>query len=273
MLEKNPPDLCLGQSFPRLNAAADPIAMARREALPRRFYKKAVADERKGSFVLLLDGRTAKSPGGNDLALPTLAAARALANERVAVGEIIDPALMPLTRLVNSAIDDVAPRLAVTVEEIAKYAGSDLVCYRAAEPQALARAQAAAWDPILAFAQKKLGAAFICTQGVVYIEQPEAACLAVEEAVARIAYGGWAAPSALAALSVMTTLTGSVLIALAIAHGEVTLTEAWRAAHVDDDFEMRAWGEDAEASRRRARVWREMEAAAGLFQLVHDSDA
>jgi chaperone required for assembly of F1-ATPase len=205
--------------------------------------------------------------------LPTLAAARALANEWAAVGEIIDPALMPLTRLVNSAIEDVAPRLAVTVEEIAKYAGSDLVCYRAGEPQALARAQAAAWDPILAFAQKKLGAAFICTQGVVYIEQPEAACLAVEEAVARIAYGGWAAPSALAALSVMTTLTGSVLIALAIAHGEVTLTEAWRAAHVDDDFEMRAWGEDAEASRRRARVWREMEAAAGLFQLVHDSDA
>lgn len=88
--------------------------------------------------------------------------------------------------------------------------------------------------------------------------------------MARIADGGRAAPFALA---VMTTLTGSVLIALAVAHGEVTLTEAWRAARVDEDFEMRAWGEDVEACRRRARKWREMEAAAGLFQLVHDSDA
>jgi chaperone required for assembly of F1-ATPase len=102
----------------------------------------------------------------------------------------------------------------------------------------------------------------------VYIEQPEAACLAVEEAVARIAAGGRAAPFALAALSVMTTLTGSVLIALAVAHGEVALIEAWRAAHVDEDFEIRAWGEDAEALRRRARQWREMEAAAVLWQLT-----
>jgi chaperone required for assembly of F1-ATPase len=271
MLEKNPPGACHGKSVPRPDAVADPIAMARRDlnkALPRRFYKEAVAHERNGSFVLLLDGRAAKSPGGNDLALPTLAAARALAEEWAAQGEMIDPALMPLTRLVNSAIDGVAPRLASTVEEIGKYARSDLVCYRACEPQALALAQAADWDPILAFAQKKLGAAFICTQGVVYIEQPEAACLAVEEAVARIAAGGRAAPFALAALSVMTTLTGSVLIALAVAHGEVALIEAWRAAHVDEDFEIRAWGEDAEALRRRARQWREMEAAAVLWQLT-----
>jgi chaperone required for assembly of F1-ATPase len=105
---------------------------------------------------------------------------------------------------------------------------------------------------------------------VVHIDQPEAACL--EEAVARIADGGRAAPFTLAALSVMTTLTGSVLIALAVARGEFTLTEVWRAAHVDEHFELRAWGEDAEACRRRARKWREMEAAAGLFQLVHDSE-
>jgi chaperone required for assembly of F1-ATPase len=259
MLEKNPPGACHGKSVPQPDAVADPIAMARRDlnkALPRRFYKEAVAHERNGSFVLLLDGRAAKSPGGNDLALPTLAAARALAEEWAAQGEMIDPALMPLTRLVNSAIDGVAPRLASTVEEIGKYARSDLVCYRACEPQALA------------LAQEKLDAAFICTQGVVYIEQPEAACLAVEEAVARIAAGGRAAPFALAALSVMTTLTGSVLIALAVAHGELPPADAWRAAHVDEDFEIQAWGEDAEALRRRARQWRDMEAAAVLWQLT-----
>jgi chaperone required for assembly of F1-ATPase len=181
---------------------------------------------------------------------------------------MIDPALMPWTRIVNSAIDGVAYRLAATADEITKYAGSDLVCYRAGEPEALERAQAAAWDPVLAFARKKLGASFICTEGVVFIEQPEAASMAVKEAVVRVANSGPAAPFALAALLVMTTLTGSALLALAVAHGELTAAEAWRIAHVDEDFEMRAWGEDAEALRRRARQWREMEAAAGLYQAV-----
>jgi chaperone required for assembly of F1-ATPase len=274
MLEKPPLDASFDPSFPRPEAAIDPFAMARRDlkkALPRRFYKEAAAQERKGSFVLLLDGRAAKTPGGSDLALPTLAAARALAEEWAALGEIIDPAEMPLTRIVNSAIDGVAPRLATTVEEIAKYAGSDLVCYRAGEPQALARAQAEAWDPILAFTRKKLGAVFLCGEGVVFIEQSEAAVMAVKEAIARIADGGPAAPFALAALHVMTTLTGSVMIALAVAHGELTAMDAWRAAQVDEDFEMRTWGEDAEALRRRARQWHEMEAAALLWQLTMGS--
>jgi chaperone required for assembly of F1-ATPase len=258
MLEKDPPDLCHGQSFPQPDAAADPIAMARREfnkALPRRFYKESVVQGRKRSFALPLDSRAAKTPGGNDLALPTLAGARALANEWAAVGEIIDPALMPLTRLVNSAIDGVpACHNSGGDCQVCRVGPRLLPCWRAASPRARASRRL---GPILAFAQKKLGAAFICTQGVVYIDQPEAACLAVEEAVARIADGGRAAPFALAALSVMTTLSGSVLIALAVAHGEVTLTEAWRAAHVDEDFEMRAWGEDAYMSPPRAEMARD----------------
>ncbi|HUB65646.1 MAG TPA: ATP12 family protein [Methylocella sp.] len=266
-----PPETGPDQSSPLRDAAIDPITMARRDlkkALPRRFYTETAAQERKGAFVLLLDGRAAKTPGGNDLALPTLAAALALAAEWAAVGDILDPALMPLTRLVNSAIDGVAHRLAATAEEIAKYAGSDLVCYRAREPQALVGAQAAAWDPVLAFARDKLGASFLCSEGIVYIEQPDSALLAVKAAIARIADGGTAAPFAIAALSVMTALTGSVLIALAVVHGVLTPGQAWRAAHVDEDFEMRAWGEDAEALRRRARLWCEMEAAAQLLRLT-----
>jgi chaperone required for assembly of F1-ATPase len=275
MLGKPPLNTSHDQSFPRPETAVDPVAMARRDlnrALPRRFYKEATAQERNSVFVLLLDGRVAKTPAGNDLALPTLAAARALAAEWMAAGEMIDPALMPWTRIVNSAIDGVAGRLAATADEIANYARSDLVCYRASEPDALARAQAAAWDPVLAFARKKLGAAFMCTEGVVFIEQPEAASMAVKEAIARIGDGGPAAPFALAALHVMTTLAGSALLALAVAHSALTAAEAWRAAHVDEDFEMRAWGEDAEALRRRARQWREMEAAANLYQAVNNRD-
>ncbi|MGH6795907.1 MAG: ATP12 family chaperone protein, partial [Methylocella sp.] len=229
--------------------------------------------QRDGACLLLLDGRAANSPGGNHLALPCLAAARALADEWSAQGEWIDLASMPLTRIVNSAIDAVAYRRDATVDEIVRYAGADLVCYRAPEPRALAEAQAAAWDPILTFARENLGAHFICIKGVVFAEQPEPARAAVNEAIAHIADSGPAAPFALAALHVMTTLTGSVLLALAVAHRALTPAEAWIAAHVDEDFEMRAWGEDAEALRRRARQWREMEAAARLFQAVYGAGA
>jgi chaperone required for assembly of F1-ATPase len=265
------PDIRLDRSFTQPATEVDAITLAKRDlkkALPRRFYKEARAHYRDGAYNLLLDGRAAKSPGGNALALPSLAGACALADEWQAQDEWIDPATMPFTRIVNSAIDGVARHLDATVEEIAKYAGSDLVCYRAAEPRALAEAQAAAWDRVLAFACEKLGARFICSEGVVFVEQPEPARAAVAETIRRIARSGQAAPFALAALYVMTTLTGSVLIALAVAHGELTPAEAWAAAHVDEDFEMQAWGQDAQAIERRARLWLEMEAAAFLWQLV-----
>jgi chaperone required for assembly of F1-ATPase len=275
MQQNTSPDARLDQSFARPAATVDPIAMARRDlskTLSRRFYKEVTVQQRDGTFILLLDGRTAKSPGGNQLALPCSAATRALADEWSAQGETIDPAAMPLTRIVNSAIDGVALRLGATVDEIARYAGADLVCYRAAGPRMLIEAQAAARDPILAFAREKFGAHFICTEGVVFIEQSELACAAVKEAVKCIANSGPAVSFAVAALQVMTTLTGSVLLALAVAHGAHTPAEAWVAAHVDEDFEMRAWGEDAEALQRRARQWREMEAAAHLFQAVHGAE-
>lgn len=250
---------------------ADPIGLAKRDlkkGLPRRFYKEARAQCRDGAYVLTLDGRAARTPGGKPLALPSLAAAEKLAEEWSAQTEWIDPAAMPLTRIVNSAIDGVANTLDATAEEIAKYARADLVCYRAEGPKALAETQAAAWDRILSFAREKLGARFICSEGVVFVEQPEPARAAVAAAVARIAASGRAAPFALAVLHVMTALTGSALIALGVAYGELTAAEAWAAAHIDEDFQMRAWGEDAEALERRARKWQEMEAAALLWGFV-----
>jgi chaperone required for assembly of F1-ATPase len=275
-LEKISPEARLDQSFARPAEAADPTASARRDlnkARPRRFYKEVTVQHRDGTFILLLDGRAAKSPEGNHFTLPCLAAARALADEWLAQNETIDPAAMPLTRIVNSAIDGVAHRRNATVDEIVKYAFADLVCYRAAGPRTLIEAQAAAWDSILAFARENLGAHFICTEGAVFVEQPEPARTAVKKTVLRIANSGPAAPFALAAMHVMTTLTGSVLLGLAVAYGELTPAKAWTAAHVDEDFEMRAWGEDAEALRRRARQWREMEAAARLFQAVNGAEA
>lgn len=260
---------------PGADATIDPIAMARRDlqkALPKRFYKEATAEAQDGAFVLRLDGRVAKTPARNKLALPNLAAAEAVAAEWAGQAEIIDPAAMPLTRIANSAIDGVAGAIDATADEIAKFAGSDLVCYRAGEPEALARAQAVAWDPILDFARERLGARFICAEGVMFVEQPEPTLGALQDAVKRVAQGGPAAPFKLAALHVMTTLTGSALIAFAAAHGELTPDEAWAAAHVDEDFQMRIWGADEEAMRRRARRRTEMDAAATLWRLSAGPD-
>lgn len=249
----------------------DPVALARRDlqkALPRRFYKEARVEARDGAFVLLLDGRPAKTPAKNPLAVPTRAVGEALAAEWARQAEIIDPADMPLTRIVNSAIDGVARDITATAAEIVKYAGSDLVCYRAGEPDALVAAQSAAWDPYLAFARNKLGARFVCGEGVMFVEQPEPARGALRQAVDRLLSPGPAAPFRAAALHVMTTLTGSALIALRLAHGEVDASAAWGAAHVDEDFQMELWGPDDEALERKARRWHEMEAAALLWHHV-----
>jgi chaperone required for assembly of F1-ATPase len=253
----------------------DPIAMARRDlqkALPKRFYKEARAAERDGAFALLLDGRPARTPSRNALALPSLAAAQALGAEWARQDDLIDPGSMPLTRIANSAIDGVAQNFDATAEDLARYGDSDLVCYRAGEPDALARAQAARWDRILDYAREKLGARLICAEGVNYVDQPEPARRAIRDAVRRIAGTGAAAPFALAALHVMTTLTGSALLSLAVADGVLTPEEAWDAAHVDEDFQAKVWGADEEALARRARRWADMEAAAWLFRALRDGE-
>jgi chaperone required for assembly of F1-ATPase len=249
----------------------DPLAMARRDlqkSWPKRFYKAAAAGVRDNDFSLLLDGRPAKTPAKNPLVVPTMAAAQDLAAEWERQQGVIDPGSMPLTRIVNSAIDGVARDMDATVEEIGKYGGTDLLCYRAAAPDGLAQAQAASWDPVLDFARERLGARLICAEGVIFVEQPEPARRALLKAIRRIANEGRGAPFALAALHVMTTLTGSALLALAVADEELTPAEAWAAAHVDEDFQMKLWGVDEEALRRRARRWAEMEAAAQLFRSV-----
>lgn len=249
----------------------DPVAMARRDlrkTLPKRFYKEATAEARDGAFALLLDGRPAKTPARNALALPTLAAARELAAEWARQEEFIDPGSMPLTRIANSAIDGVAREMAATAADVAKYGASDLICYRAGETEDLARAQAASWDKVLDFARENLGARLICAEGINFAEQPEPARRAILEAVEKIAGDEASGPFALAALHVMTTLTGSALLALAVAHGALTPEEAWTAAHVDEDFQMKVWGVDEQAMARRERRWAEMEAAARLLETV-----
>jgi chaperone required for assembly of F1-ATPase len=256
--------------FPKAGEPIDPVAMARRDlqkSLPKRFYKEVGIEARPEGFALLIDGKPAKTPAKNVLAVSSAALGEAIAEEWRAQTDYIDPSNMPLTRISNSAIDGVATQIAATADEVAKYAGSDLVCYRAGEPRGLVEAQAEVWDPILAFARETLGARFVLAEGVMFVEQPEQARQAVHAAVHEIGREAAGAAFRLAALHVMTTLTGSALIAMAVAKGALDAETAWRAAHVDEDFQMQIWGKDEEALSRRSRRWLEMEAAAKLWRL------
>lgn len=256
---------------PPSRPTADPIALSRQgqtTPLRKRFYTVADVAPSENEFIVQLDGKPVLTPAKARLAAPTRAAAEAVAAEWQAQGEAIDPTKLPLTRILNAALDGVAKAMDAVAAEIVKYAGSDLVCYRADGPETLIRAQAEAWDPILAFIERETGARFLCAEGVMHAAQPEASLAAVRAMIDRLIGTGPGAPIALACLDVMTTLTGSALIALTLASGAISLEAAWAAAHVDENFQMRLWGEDAEAMARRANRFAEMTAADQLWRLL-----
>jgi chaperone required for assembly of F1-ATPase len=231
-------------------------------ALPKRFYQRVDVAGRDGGFALLLDEKPVRTPGKKPLLLPSRALAEAVAEEWAAQKERIDPATMPLTKLANSAIDGVPGRESDVIGDILNYAGSDLLCYRAEGPRGLIEAQQAHWDPVLAWAKSALGAPFVLAEGIVHVAQPQASLDRLREALE--AHD----PFGLAALHVMTGLTGSALLALAVALGRMTPEEAWKAAHVDEDWQIAQWGEDAEAASRRATRRREFTAAARALALL-----
>jgi chaperone required for assembly of F1-ATPase len=246
------------------NEPLDPMEAARRNMRPnlrKRFYGQAGVEEGEGGFHVLLDGKPVRTPAKRSLAAPRRALAVVIAAEWDAQKDVIDPARMPLTRLANSIVDGVSDAAGAVGAEVAKYLGSDLVFYRAGEPERLVAMQAAAWDPLLAFARDELGARFVLAEGIVHVAQPRAA---VEAARAAIPHDPWR----LGAVHVVTTLTGSALIALALARGTLTEDEAWAAAHVDEDFQMQQWGRDERALERRALRRAEMQAAAKVLDAL-----
>ena len=245
-------------------APSDPMRLAQanmRQPAIRRFYKAVeIREAEGGDVVLTLDGRKARTPGRNALASPSRALMAEVAREWERQDETLDPADMPVTRLLNSAIDGVANTMEVTRAEIARYAGSDLLCYRAEAPEALVRRQRLAFDPALAWAEDAFGSRFRLGAGIVHVAQPPEAIAAVRAVLDAVDD-----PATLAALSVITSLTGSALLALAVQRAFLTAAEAWAAAHVDEDFQNGQWGVDEEAAARRAARWRDMEAAATVL--------
>ncbi|MGH6724925.1 MAG: ATP12 family chaperone protein [Pseudolabrys sp.] len=246
------------------NQPLDPREAARRGArphLPKRCYERAhVGENEGGKFRLLLDGKPVKTPARRTLAAPTAALAGKIAEEWNAQQNVIDPARMPLTRLANAAIDAVAEQPRAVADEIANYLGSDLLCYRAEAPDGLAERQTQHWDPVLAWARDALGARFVLARGVMHAAQPDEAIAAARK---KIPADLWQ----LCAVSSITTLTGSALLALALNEGGIAPDDAWAAAHVDEDWQMSQWGRDDAALERRAERKVEFDAAVMVLRL------
>lgn len=225
----------------------------------KRFYKAATVGPDRS---ILLDGRPVKTPGRAALALPTEALALAVADEWAAQGDRIEPRAMPMTGLANAAVDRIAPDPAAFARGLAVYGESDLLYYRAEGPAALAARQSERWDPILAWARQRYDAAFEVTAALVHVKQPE-------ETIARLGAAVTARdPFRLAGLSPLVTVSGSLLVALALAEGTLGPDEAWAAAALDDLWQMERWGEDAEAAAALAARRRDFAAGARFLALL-----
>ena len=195
--------------------------------------------------VVMLDARPVRTPARRPLALPGAALAEAVAEEWRAVAEEIDPRAMPLTGIANAAIDIVAPDRARFATGLAAYGASDLLCYRADEPEPLVTRQRDAWDPILAWARQRYDVRIETTTGVMPVAQPPATLHRLDAAIA--AYD----PFHLAAASPIVTLTGSLILTLALLDGGADAAMIWRAAQIDEDWQTEMWGEDYLAKETR----------------------
>lgn len=233
--------------------------------LPKRFYREVAVTGASPPYGIALDGKPLRTPLKAPLALPTRPLAEAVAAEWRAREDTIDPRVMHLTRLANTAIDRVEGHRPRIVDEIVAYAGSDLLCYRAEEPPGLVARQAAIWDPLIAWAESVLGARLLLVAGIVHRLQPQS----VLDSLARRLETKDA--FALTALHNMTTLTGSVFLACAVETGRLSARDAWAAAHVDEDWQVEQWGRDVEADARREERWQEFRSAAE-FLLLADPD-
>jgi len=224
----------------------------------KRFWKEVALDGDRG---VLLDGKPVRTPGRAPLIAPTAALAEAIAEEWRAVGEEIDPRAMPLTGIANAAIDRVAADPALFAANIAAYAETDLLCYRAAEPPDLAARQSAIWDAPLAWATQRYDVHFDIVTGVMHRPQPDAT---IERLAAAVAIR---APFELAPLSPVVTITGSLVLTLALLDRAMAPDTVWRAANLDEDWQAEQWGEDALAVATREARRREFDAAARFLRL------
>ncbi|MEO5806592.1 ATP12 family protein [Devosia sp.] len=229
--------------------------------LPKRFYKEVGVHPVDGGFNVTLDGRQVKTPGMKlPVIVPVAGIATVMAEEWAAQGTHIDPAGMPMVRLVNSALESGEAMIPAFREEVIKFTGNDLLLYRAAHPEALIREQEAAWDTALVKLARHFGVSFQPTIGIIHQPQPAAMLARMGEALQNEGL------LVMTAMVSITGLTGSGLLAIGLLHQLFTPDDVWAAAHVDEDHQIRFWGTDEEAAERRAMRRREYDTAVKVLE-------
>jgi len=226
----------------------------------KRFYKEVSVAARDGGPAVLLDGRPVKTPGGNNLVLPTEKLAAAIAAEWRQQGDDIAATTMPLLRLANTVIDGVAAHREEVIGAILRFGENDLLCYRAHQPPELVARQAAGWDPLLDWVAEKHGANMRVAAGLVHIDQSPEAMAALRRALE-----GFDAFT-LGGTHVVASVTGSVLLALAVADGFISGARAFELSRIDETYQAEKWGEDAEAAKRAAALAQELDKAVELIR-------
>jgi chaperone required for assembly of F1-ATPase len=230
----------------------------------KRVYKRVEARAVDSGWGVALDGRPLRTPAKRELTVPSENLAAAIAAEWDAQEDEIRPERMPLTRLAATAIDRTGDHRDEIVAELANYAGTDLVCYRADGPPALVVQQEAVWQPLIDWAMARYDAALAVTAGILPQPQPPASLKAFAGTVAA------QDDFRLTALQAATGACGSLVIALALFEGRINAEAAFAASQLDETFQIEAWGEDAEAAKRRKALAEDINAAARFLELLGD---
>lgn len=228
----------------------------------KRFWKSAEAVQRDDGWAVELDGKSIRTPARAPLVVPAPALAKAIREEWNEVGDEVDPRAMPLTGLANAAIDRVAPDKATFAAGLAKYAESDLACYRAAGPREFTDQQEEHWDALLGWARRRFDVDFLTTTGILHVDQPPATVERLAHAV------GALSPFQLAGLSPLVTIGGSLVAALGLLEDAFTPDQAWSAISIDERWQLEQWGADAEAEAALAGRCSDFLAAARFLKLL-----
>jgi chaperone required for assembly of F1-ATPase len=230
----------------------------------KRFYKDTAVDLGDGGHRVLLDGRPMRTPAKAVLVVPTRALAEAIAAEWSEVPEKgdINVSHLPLTRLAATGLDRVTTQRARVIDDTAKYASSDMLCYRAGEPESLVKRQHETWQPLLDWAAGRYGARLVVVEGLAFVAQPEEAVKKLHEAVAAHSDLG------LSALYNLTHISGSLVVALAVAEGHLSSADAFAAAQLDELYQIERWGEDPVAAKRHEGIRHDIEAGARFLALL-----
>ena len=232
----------------------------------KRFYKETAVDLGDGGHRVLLDGKPMRTPAKAVLVVPTRALAEAISAEwrKVPDKADINVSHLPLTRLAATGLDRVTSQRARVIEDTAKYGGSDMLCYRAGGPDTLVKRQQETWQPLLDWADERYGARLVVVEGLAFVEQPADAVARLHEAVATHSDLG------LSALYNLTHISGSLVVALAVAEGHLSAADAFAAAQLDELYQVERWGEDPIATKRHEGIRHDIEASARFLALLEE---